>query len=123
MKMEQKEIFKIKAEADTKHLLAKLNESEADALEDISNSEQKINELKVEIVSSKDKRQVLKQKLDQLKEADDSKWDLASTEFIESIEALEDKNTFKAKSEEWFINIRNIAVELKQDIKQKTAQW
>ena len=121
--MEQKEFFKMKAEADAKHLLAKLNESEADALEDITHSEQKINELKVEIESSKEKRRILKQKLNQLKTANVNSWEQASTEFIESIEALEDKSIFKAKTEEWFTNIRNIASELKEDIKQKAAQW
>lgn len=121
--MEQSEIFKMKAEAEAKHLQAKLNEAEADALDDISRSEQKINELKLEIEGSSKKRKILKEKLELLKAADESSWDKASTEFIESVEKLENKSIFKTKSEEWFKTIRNIASDLEESLKEKATQW
>lgn len=119
--MEQKEIFKMKAKADAKHLQAKLNEAEADALDGIAKHQKKINELQVEVEMSTKKREVLKQKLEELKLADDATWEKTSKEFVESIESLEDKNIFKTKTEEWFKTIRNIANGLKEDIKEKVA--
>jgi hypothetical protein len=68
---------------------------------------------------SQKKRTVLKQKLEQLKTADDSSWEKTTKEFVESIESLEDKSIFKTKTEEWFKTIRNIATGLKEDVKEK----
>jgi len=111
--MEQQEIFKTTAEADTKHLLEKLNESEADALEGIAESNTRINRLQLEIQESKKKRETITEKLKQLKVADDSSWETISKEFVESIESLEDKNIFKTKTNEWFKNIKNVSSGLK----------
>lgn len=120
--MTQKEIFKMTAEADAKHLQAKLNEAEADALDSIAQSEKHINDLKLEVEMSKKKREVLKEKLDKLKVADDDSWEKASIDFVESIESLKDKNIFKTKTEEWFKNIQNIASDLKENIKERVAK-
>ena len=121
--MKQQEIFKLKANSDAKHLLAKLNETEADAIQEIAQLEKKINELRKEVDTCTKKKETLRQKLNQLNSADESSWEKASNEFIESIEKLEDKNVFQTKTEEWFKTIRNTAGELKQDIKEKAAQW
>ena len=121
-KMTHIEIIKMKAEADAKHLQAKLNEVEADALDGIAKYQKKSNELQLEVDMSKKKRAVLKEKLEQLKLANASTWEKVSNEFVESIESLEDKNIFKTKTDEWFKTIRNIASGLKEDIKEKVAQ-
>jgi thiamine pyrophosphate-dependent acetolactate synthase large subunit-like protein len=121
--MEQKEIFKMEAESNAKHLQSKLNEAEAEALEGIALSEQKINSLNIEVETCQNKREILKQSLQRLKDADDSSWKQACKEFIESIEKLEDKGIFKTKTEEWFNTIRNIAGDLKEGIKEKAAKW
>jgi chromosome condensin MukBEF ATPase and DNA-binding subunit MukB len=117
--MKKKELFLMTAEADAKHLQAKLNEVEADALDDIAKYHKKINELELEMDTAKNKKEVLMQKLDQVKLADDAAWEKSSKEFVETIESLQDKHVFKTKTEEWFKSIQNIVNGLKVDIKGK----
>jgi len=121
--MKPREIFKMKAEADTRHLILKLDETEADAIAGIAKSEEKINQLKNEIQACKSKKGKLNHAFEQLKAADDTSWDEANNGFIEAIESLEDKNVFKNKTEEWFNNVRDVVGELKSEIKQKVNQW
>jgi seryl-tRNA synthetase len=117
--MDQKELFKMTADANAKHLRAKLNEAEADTLDHIAGHHEKINELQVEVDMTRNKREVLKLKIEQLKNADDTNWDKSSKEFVESIESLQDKSIFKAKTKEWFNTVQNIITGLKTDIKGK----
>jgi len=117
--MNQKELFKMTADSNAKHLRAKLNEAEADTLEHIASHHEKINELQVEVDITRNKREVLTLKLEQLKNADDASWDKSAKEFVESIESLQDKNIFQAKTEEWCKTVQNIVIGLKSDIKGK----
>jgi chromosome segregation ATPase len=123
IKMEQKDLFKMRAEASSKHIQAKLNETEADALEGITKAEQQINEFRLEIETCKSKRELLKKKFEQLKSADENSWEKATDEFIDTVEKLEDKGIFKTKTEEWFKTIRNISNELREGISEITAKW
>lgn len=121
--MEANEIYKLKADAHVKHLISKLNETEAEALEGVAEAESKINLLKTEIDSCKTKKEKLKQKYETLKNADAVNWEKAREDFIHSIEALEDKSVFRTKTEEWFKNIGNVANDLKGTVKDKVSQW
>jgi archaellum component FlaC len=121
--MGEREIFNTRAEADTKHLLAKLNEAEAEALKRILKAEERIHRLKEEVEASENKREVLKQKFIEMQQADEHSWEIARDEFIKSVESLEDKNVFKSKTEEWFKNIKDVASELKEGFKEKVSHW
>ncbi len=121
--MKQREIDRIKAEADYKHLMAKLNEAEADALDKFSKAENKMFQLKEEIDACKSKREALETNFEKLKNATDEEWEKASNEYIASIEALTDKSIFKTKTEEWFRNIKKIANDFKSEIKDKVDKW
>lgn len=117
--MKEKELFKLTADANAKYLRAKLNEAEVEVLERIASHHEKINELQVEVDMTRNKREVLKMKLHQLEDVDATDWEKSSKEFVESIESLQDKNIFKAKTEEWFNTLQNIVNGLKEDIKGK----
>jgi hypothetical protein len=102
-----KVLFKIAAEADAKQFRAKLNDAEADALDHIAKYHQKINWLELEVNMSKSKKEVLKQKLEQLNLADETSWEKSSNEFTAT---LEDKEIPKIKSDEWFKTIQDSVV-------------
>lgn len=120
--MRSNEILKVKAEAHTNHLIAKLNETESEALGIIAKSEGKINLLKKEIEACNSKKEALRKSFQELNNADDNTWDIANQKFIESVESLEDKNVFKNKTDEWFGNIRDVATKLKIGVKEKIYQ-
>jgi hypothetical protein len=95
--MKEKELFKMTADANARHLQAKLNEAEAEVLEIIASHHEKINELQVEVDLIRNKRDVLKMKLHQLQTADKTNWHKSSKEFVEAIESLQDNNILKLK--------------------------
>ncbi|PLX02414.1 MAG: hypothetical protein C0594_11960 [Marinilabiliales bacterium] len=128
--MNKKELYKLKTESEVKHLLSKLNENEAEALKKITEHEDeicklknKIVDLKSEITNTQEKKESLKKQFNAVINASDENWKIENEKLISEIEALENKNIFVAKTEEWYNSIRNTAGELKADIKDIIKDW
>jgi hypothetical protein len=101
--MKERKEYELKAEIIVKQLKAKIYELESKALEAKLKAQSSLNELDTNLKSLKKQRETLDSKFDDLKNAEQEKWNEMVIEFEGLLKNISsDKQEFYEKAEQWF---------------------